>query len=106
MVYLVYSLDEKFNGVYNDESEAYSISKMKTDDTGDIWKVADLVYYKSKSSTFNYSEEDPEYDEAYYINKLSAENKKVILLEGFIDYFILLLTLSMFYTFVILILVM
>jgi hypothetical protein len=106
MVYLVYSLNEKFNGIYDNESEAYSISKMKTDDTGCTWKVVDLVHYKSESSIFSYFEEDPEYDEAYYINKISDEKKKLKVLEEFIDYFILLFAVLMLYSCIILILLM
>ena len=106
MVYLVYSLNEKFNGLYDNESEAYNISKMKTDDTGYTWKVVDLVHYKSESSIFSYFEEDPDYDEAYYINKISDEKKKLKVLEEFIDYFILLFAVLMLYSCMVLILLM
>ncbi len=111
MVYVVYSSNNLFKGAYEDENEATMICNSMNLDYEYEWKVVDLIYYKKESSQFHYSEEeeDPEYDETYYIDKINSltndiisEKKKFKILEEFTDFFVLLLCISTMYSCIIL----
>jgi hypothetical protein len=105
MVYLLYTTNNGFNGyVYDGEDEARDFCSMY----GNGWHIVSLPYFKKESSTFHYSEEDPEYDETHYLElqqknndlkeNLKKEQKKFKILEEFTNFFILLLVLSIVYS--------
>ena len=113
MVYVIYSSDDKFDGVYENEEDAQDSCKVKSIDTNHKWKIADLPYFKGEQSKIHYFEEDSEIDEAHYINeimnlkqKIYSEKKKLKILEEFTNFFILLLVISIIYSFSILIVLM
>ena len=71
MVYLVYSSNLNFDGVYQDESDALMRCISKNIDSEKLqWSVIDLTYYKKELTTLDYSEEDSEMDESYYLDKI------------------------------------
>jgi hypothetical protein len=105
MVYVIYSSDYRFDGVYENEDEAELSCRTKTIDTNDKWMVADLPYFKEEKSKIHYSEEDSEIDEAYYMDEIISlkeviysEKKKLKILEEFTNFFILLLVISIIYS--------
>lgn len=113
MVYVIYSSDYKFDGVYENKDEAELSCRTKTIDTNTEWKIADLPYFKEKKSKINYSEEDSEIDEAHYMDEIISlkeiiysEKNKLKILEEFTNFFILLLVISIIYSFIILIVLM
>ena len=86
MVYLVYSSNLKFDGVYENESDAYMRCISKNIDSEKLqWSVIDLTYYKKELTTLDYSEEDSEMDESYYLDKIKELNNKIYELTDSID---------------------
>jgi len=113
MVYVVYSLEDKFDGVYENKDEAEMCCRRITADTNSLWMVADLPYFKAENTKIQYSEEDSNVDETYYIDEIMSlkkivysENKKFKILEEFTNFFIILLLISIMYMFVILLILM
>lgn len=71
MVYLVYSSNLNFDGVYEDESEAHMMCISKNINLDKVlWNVVDLTYFKKELTKLDYTEEDSEMDESYYLDKI------------------------------------